>query len=269
MLKQYPDALEYGIGQNVPSNWTKIDKNGYGQYEAKPDELQSPTLNITIYDGKANNKSFIYIQNNATYTLPFITENAVCQPAATSVQQTYQWGFSVLQLEITLILLTIWTFGIWIMWLGAHLKLRSRGGYEVPHGLKAVLYLADSIRNDMKDLGEDPDLLTDVELRRLAREHLKNGKVKIQAPEFQTDYHGLWRRSWHWLKDNYLWVMAYVLAVASIPWFIVHLFLVLVMSLTMEAGWGKKSRAFVSGVVFIVGIPLALYVSPFSPSIFH
>lgn len=254
---QYPDVEHYGIRHNAPSTWYKT----YG-YDGI--ELQRPTLDITIYNGRVNNKTFKYTPTNATYTLPYIEENAVCQPVALSAsQQTYQWGFSVPQLEVTLILLTIWTFGIYIMWLSAHLKLRSRGRYEVPHGLKAVLYLADSIRDDFNGLGEEAELLTDEELRRLARKELRDGKIKIQASEFQTD-HSLWRSSWHWLKHNYLWALVYPAAVAHFfsSFSVASLLLSLVMSFAMAAGWGRKTRAVIAWAVFIIGIPIFLYAKP-------
>ncbi|ROW10428.1 hypothetical protein VMCG_01603 [Cytospora schulzeri] len=196
---------QYGIRNDTPSNWSWI---GLWPENIDHIELQSPTLDITVYDGKVSDEAFLCTQNNETYSLPYISEHAVCQPATTSLKQTYQWGFSVLQLEVTLILLTFWTFGVWIMWLRAHLELTSRGKHEVPHGLKAVLYLADSIRDDFDSIGEEAESLSDEELRRHAKEQLGGGKVKIEAPESQTRY-SLRRSLWHWLKTNSLWTLAF------------------------------------------------------------
>jgi hypothetical protein len=253
---EYPDISQYGIHSNTPSNWTQIDDYGY-ETDSDPIELQSPTLNITIYDGKVNNKSFIYIPNNTTYTLSYIEENSVCQPATANSQQTYQWGFSVLQLEVTLVLLTIWTLGVWVMWLDAHLSLTTRGRYEVPHGFKAVLYLADSIRNDFNDLGEEPELLIDVELRKHAADHLRGGKVKIQVSESQFDF-SLWRSSWHWLKTNKLWASAFLVALASSWWLCGQFVVVFTMWLATAAHWKRKTRAVVGWTAFVVGIPISL-----------
>ncbi|ROV94215.1 hypothetical protein VSDG_05680 [Cytospora chrysosperma] len=254
---------QYGVRNNTPSNWTQISDHGYANPD--PIELQSPTLDITIYDGKVNNKSFIYTPSNTTYTLPYIEENSVCQPATVNFQQTYQWGFSVLQLEVTLVLLTIWTFGTWYMWLDAHLSLTNRGKFEIPHGIKAVLYLADSIRNDFNDLGEEPGLFTDEELRKHAAEHLRGGKVMIQVSESQVDLSLRWG-SWHWLKTNKLWASAFLIAIASSWWFCGNFVVVSTMGLATAANWKRKTRTVVAWAAFIVGIPVSLLVM--SPGVF-
>ncbi|KUI64331.1 hypothetical protein VM1G_11137 [Cytospora mali] len=234
---------EYGILQDTNSTW-----------ERYPDNIQlpSPTLNITPYDGKANNKSFIYTPDNTTYTLPNITSNAVCQPVIIDLQQRYQWGFSVIQLELTLILLTIWSFGVWIMWLDAHLKLTSRGKYEVPHEFKATLYLTDSIRDDFIGVGEEPESLTNDEIRRQAREHLKGGRVEIQAPQSENDY-SLRRWFWQWVKGNKLWTFSFLFAIGTSFNFRGNSILLLMMSFAMAAGWGKKTRAAMAWAAFIAG----------------
>lgn len=251
---------QYGIQKSTPSSWTQIDDYGF-ETDLDPIALQSPTLNITIYDGKVNDKLFIYIPNNTTYTLSYIEENSICQPAMANSQQTYQWGFSVLQLEVTLVLLTIWTLGVWVMWLDAHLSLTTRGRYEVPHGFKAVLYLADSIRNDFNDLSEEPELLTDEELRKYAADHLRGGKVQIQVSEYQFDF-SLWLSSWHWLKTNKLWASAFLVALASSWWFCGQFVVVFIMWLATAAHWKRKTRAVVAWTAFIIGIPISLKATP-------
>ncbi|KAL1862937.1 hypothetical protein Daus18300_008268 [Diaporthe australafricana] len=122
-----------------------------------------------------------------------------------SSQQTYQWGFSVVQLEISLALLLLWTLGVWIMWLHGHLELASRGRYEVPKELKAALYLADSIRNDLNAAGQEASFLTNNELGKYAAKHLKGGKVEIEGLSLDGGY-SFRRNSWQWIKNNKLWI---------------------------------------------------------------
>lgn len=95
-----------------------------------------------------------------------------------NAQQTYQWCFSLFQLEMVLVLLAIWTFGIWITWLHARHDLSNRGKYDVPQEFKAALYLADSIRADLKEVDQEVEFLTNKELGRHADGHLKRRKSR-------------------------------------------------------------------------------------------
>lgn len=189
-------------------------------------------------------------------------------------QQTYQWGFSTLQLEVTLILLTIWTFGVWIMWLDTHLKLEGMGEYQVPHELKAALYLADAIRDDFKCVGENPDSLANDELRRYARKHLNGGKVGVQAP-LSGNVYGFRRMAWHWLKANKLWTISLLSATTILAfiledlmdslqhWFWImggYIPLFFVMGFALAAGWRRKTRAVMAWAAFIAGTVVFLAV---------
>lgn len=259
---------KYGVCNDTSSEWNQIEYRDDRSVviHGIPNSLPSPTLNITCpaCGERGGNKSFQYLQTGQLYSLQFLTENAVCQPETASSQQVYQWGFSVLQLQVTLGFLTIWTIGIWIMWLGAHLNLGGRDGdgakYEVPRGLRAVLYLGDSIRKDFDGLGEGPEFLTDVELRRLARKQLRDGRVEIRAPGLRADY-SLWRSAWRWFKKNYIWTIIYLTAWATCVFFLGSTLLALTMSFTMLAGWGRKTRTVVTSAVCIVGMPICIWVA--------
>ena len=241
MLTEDPDISKFGVNNDSSSIWT--EKNG-----ASKIALQSPTLNITVYDGKQNNQSFLY--SHSIYTLPYIKEHAVCQPVMADLQQTYQWGFSAILLEATMILLILWTFGVWMMWLRAHLEPSRRAKDEVPYDLKATLFLADAIRSDFKSLGEDTETLVNEQLTKLMSENLKGGRVEIQAP--LEDNYSFWRDCWHWLKENKFWTLAFLFSMSFFPiWANCPLFVT--MGFSMAAGWGKKTRAVMAWAAFIVG----------------
>lgn len=176
-------------------------------------------------------------------------------------QQTYQWGFSVIQLEIGLVLLTVWTFGIWIMWLHAHHELSNRGKYEVPQEFKAALFLADSIRADLKESEQEAEFLTNKELKKHADENLKGGKVEIQALSLDQSI-SLWKSVWQWIKTNKLWIFGLVCALATVIYLLGNILVVLTMSFAMAAGWSRKTRAILSWSAFVVGsaifIPIML-----------
>lgn len=221
--------------------------------------LESPTLNMSYWTGDGGDSAFFLPSNDggdgSIYYLDDLQKNAVCQPVMANTQQTYQWGFSVIQLEVTLVLLTVWTFGIWLMWLQAHYELLNRGKYEVPQEFKAALYLADSIRGDLKHNDQEAEFLTNKELKRHAGEHLKGGKVEIQAPSLDKNIN-LRRSAWHWVKTNKLWLFAFVAATASCiytPCILLNTILILTMSFAMAAGWGRKTRAAFSWAAFFVG----------------
>ncbi|KAI7776784.1 hypothetical protein LA080_004440 [Diaporthe eres] len=241
----------YGSMNDTNSTWQRGDSD-----DTIP--LPSPTLNITHWNDKGSNAAFIYPSgDDKIYHLNYLQENAVCQPVMANSQQTYQWGFSVVQLESTLVLLTVWTLGIWIMWLHAHHELSNRGRYEVPQEFKAALYLADSIRADLKEVDQEAEFLTDKELRRHADEHLKGGKVEIQA--LSLDRGISFRKSaWKWVKTNKLWIFALVCALASCIWLLGNIIMVLTMSFAMAAGWGRKTRAVMSWAAFFVGVGVFL-----------
>lgn len=243
---------QYGILNDTDSIW----QGGDNSDGAIP--LQSPTLNLTYWDGKGSNTTLFYLPRNGDrYSLDYLQENAVCQPVMANSQQTYQWGFSVIQLETTLVLLTIWTFGIWIMWLHAHHELLNRGKYEVPQEFKAAMYLADSIRADLKEIDQEADFLTNKELGRNADEHLKGGKVEIQALALDKGI-SCRRSSWRWVKTNKLWLFMFFCALATCYFLLGNVLAILAMSFAMAAGWGRKTRLVISWAAFVVGTAVFL-----------
>lgn len=220
--------------------------------------VKSPTLNITYLEGKGINTTFFYLpRNKNSYSLGYVQENAVCQPVMANYQQTYQWGFSVIQLETTIVLLTFWTFGVWIMWLHAHLELSNRGRYEAPQDFKAALYLADSIRADLKEFEQQVDLMTNKELEKSANEHLRGGRVEVLTLTLDKCI-SCRKRSWLWVKTNKLWLSMFICALGTCIWLPGNVLAVLVMGFSTAAGWGRRTRAIMSWAAWSVGVGIHL-----------
>lgn len=79
--------------------------------------------------------------DNETYDLAFVTRYASCKPV-----DSHNWGFSFLLLFITLLLLSIWSLGTYILWLDVHLhsKLdrtgRQMGMVRASHDLVEAMH---------------------------------------------------------------------------------------------------------------------------------
>lgn len=93
-------------------------------------------------------------------------------------------GFSIIQLEICLCLLTLWTFGIFILWAIAHLRFIGMGiAYNALGDFKSAVSLADAIRKELKQqCGKDIKSLTERELMSTIKTHLNGGRVMMQSP---------------------------------------------------------------------------------------
>lgn len=158
-------------------------------------------------------------------------------------QQTYQWGFSVLQLEITLCLLTLWTFGTYIMWATAHLRLANIGlAYKAPGNFKSTLSLADAIRKEIKEQSDkDVNSLTERELASFIKTGLKGGRVMVQSPPLiPRQSAGKW--IWKWAMANRAWTVAYTVVSLSMVFYGITSLIWLTMTFSMVAGWGQKTR---------------------------
>lgn len=146
--------------------------------------LDSPTLNITSYPDRQSRRPYVFENNLYEYEYFTTNDRTICQPIMENNQQTYQWGFSVLQLEITLCLLTLWTFGIHIMWATAHLRLARKGlAYIAPGNFKSTVSLADAIRKEFKEQHDkDVNSLTEREIMSYVKKRLNGGRVMVQSP---------------------------------------------------------------------------------------
>lgn len=178
-------------------------------------DLDSPTLNITYYPDRG---PFAY--ENKAYSPEDFNDRAICQPIVDLKQhrQKYQWGFSIIQLEITLCLLTLWTFGIYIMWATAHLRFTSMGmAYNAPGNLKSAMSLADAICKEFKQqCDKDINSLTEREVMSFIKTHLNGGRVLVQSPPFILERRA-WKLIWKWVKANKTRVLVSLTILSSVP----------------------------------------------------
>lgn len=173
----------------------------------------------------------------------------MCQPVMENNQQTYQWGFSVLQLEITLCLLTLWTFGISIMWATAHLRLASMGiAYSAPGNFKSTMSLADALRKEFKEQHDnDVNSLTEGELISYIKTSLNGGRMMLQSPPL-IPRQNKWKWILEWIMANKAWTIAYVVASLSMAvytTFGITSLIWLTMTFSVVAGWGQNTRELV------------------------
>lgn len=192
------DIWVYAITNAIGSSWGDI-------------HLPPPSLNITPYwddnpwGSPSSTAPFTY--EGKVYDLEYFTnDRAICQPFVDSSQpqQKYQWGFSIIQLEITLCLLTLWTFGIFVLWTTAHLRFASMGtAYNASGKFKSAISLVDALRKELGQKTErDIDSLTEPEILSCIKLHLNGGRVmQVHSLPLILEQSG-WKLIQKWVKTN-------------------------------------------------------------------
>lgn len=127
----------------------------------------------STYEGPSDWKNATFLYENTTYSWQDVSHYGQCVQIA-----TYKWGFSFLLLFITFVLTTIWSIGMYVMWLDAHLHSRyNRAGRQIGT-YRAVLDLAKAMR---KDMGEDAtENLSNTELKEKINRRLNGGVIGYQ-----------------------------------------------------------------------------------------
>ncbi|CAG9945436.1 unnamed protein product [Clonostachys rosea f. rosea IK726] len=133
------------------------------------ERLQGPPLNITAFylpradfiskdtesiwnykdknDPLFTDKSLMtYSLSNEAYDMATIQKNGTCQP----IQNRYQWGFSFLQLFINIILLSLWTIGMALVWVKSHLTLKLNGFAAIYNNWKGLLEFTEVLGGQLK-----------------------------------------------------------------------------------------------------------------------
>ena len=160
-------------------------------------DIPKPALNISAFyidspdmygarwiDSRTNSRPFsdpsllTYSINNVTYKATYMQKNGSCQPS-----QTYKWGFAFLILYILIVLLLIWTIGIYLTWLHAYFALESIGRPASAADYKAILDLATAVRKEFIETGQDPSELTSDEIRKHIMIKQKGGAIGPQKSE--------------------------------------------------------------------------------------
>ncbi|EQB50638.1 hypothetical protein CGLO_09894 [Colletotrichum gloeosporioides Cg-14] len=250
--------------------------------------LSSPTLNISAFylperyntvfgnnwtDPRTNTQPFsdrskvtyTYNMGNDTYDLNYIRSNGTCQPVTeidkinASARETYQWGFSYIQLFIMLLLLILWTLGMSAMWVKSHMTMRMRGRFDKPKGFKGVLELAAAIRKELQE--SNPDDLTHDQLSEEIKKRLRGGTIELEKAGSPAMY-GVWGGLWGWIKNWRWWATTWCLLTAIGSLLItykggVFLWIMILsasMFFAMFIGRSPKSMAMLSLWGFVLGI---------------
>ncbi|KAG8159812.1 hypothetical protein KVR01_010449 [Diaporthe batatas] len=208
-----------------------------------------------------DDKQMSYVYNNESYDYDYIIThgNGQCQPIG-----TYKWGFSYLQAFIALLLMTIWSVIVFVMWLKAHLKLSRRGPYEIPNRYKAAIKLTRSIALDFGD-ADMAYGLSNKEFTSHLRRHLKGGRVGADPAMALGKYSLSFRGFGGWVAREKWWFSAVVLctlfccvgwmlplAAWSLLWLAVWAWPVLAFALAV--GTTGRSRLFLSGCWLAIGV---------------
>ena len=92
--------------------------------------------------------------------------------------QKYQWGFSLIQLLIAVVLVALWVTGLCVMLFMSSRHDPLEGGQpEVLRGWRALLTLAEAMNLELASAGIEPHRLKDDELQRQIDRQIGGGRV--------------------------------------------------------------------------------------------
>ncbi|OLN86906.1 hypothetical protein CCHL11_04617 [Colletotrichum chlorophyti] len=299
---KFKSATSTPLTELPPTAPEPLDVEKYGFYGLEDREslwmnkrLLAPTLNISAFWIPANNTYFgtaygwnwtdprtnaqpfnnatkvTYATGNETYSISHIVANGSCQPlsgsgsGADSPRESYQWGFSYLQLFTDLILLLLWSFGLLYIWFRARLMTRTGDGCDVPRGFKGVLELANGIRRELQEA--DPDELSRDQLAEEVKKRLKGGSIELEKTG-EPPAGSIWQMLTAWLSEKKWWVIAVVLMIIpciplalfdkSFGWWL--LVPIISIAMAMCIGQSRKSRIFLTLVDSVLGTIIFLGV---------
>ncbi|KAH7385960.1 hypothetical protein BKA66DRAFT_569276 [Pyrenochaeta sp. MPI-SDFR-AT-0127] len=136
-----------------------------------PGWLWGPNSTSHVYDAQpklnADQSKIVWIWSNQTFDKHYIEDNGRCQATdilsihpiilgnsqLTSETQTYQWGFSFIQLILMMIFLLMWSIGITTMWAQSRRTIRKVGRRGVAGNNKAIFELAHTMHQELVNLG--------------------------------------------------------------------------------------------------------------------
>lgn len=97
--------------------------------------------------------------------------------------------------------LIIWIIGIFLTWRTAHARLYFSNNLEVPRGWRAILLLAEAIKQELVEADIDPHSMKDRQLKVEIEQRLRGGAITLadtQSPTRQRYFRGLVRRNKWW-----------------------------------------------------------------------
>jgi hypothetical protein len=122
-----------------------------------------------------------------------------------------------------LVFLTIWTTGIYIMWLSAHSTMKRQGGKQVAGEFKAILELANAMQSQLishRGNSEDDIItLSESELRRRVVQDLRGGAISYKTPQSSQVEHNCGDAGWEavaaFLDRDVGWLTALVVSACA------------------------------------------------------
>ncbi|KAH6631476.1 hypothetical protein F5144DRAFT_219916 [Chaetomium tenue] len=227
-----------------------------------------PRTNQTPYATYVN-QVFMTPTGNRTYNFSSIQERGSCQPFDNN---TYQWGFSFVQLFIVMSLLFLWFVAVYTMWLRGYLELKRRQGDEAPTRYQAVLDLAEALNHELDGVDEAPKVPTNRELERCISKQLNGGRVVVQTRPPLGKGYSFWKGAWSWIKRE-KWCFALAVLVSLVPavapWVLPLAFFVpfsLSMILALIIGRSRESRELIGILGLILSLILMASVGPVLPA---
>jgi hypothetical protein len=116
----------------------------------------------------------MYSINNDLYSEAGLTERSSCDN-----WNSYQWGFSFLLLLIFTVISTIWTIGMYSMWMDAYWNSRLDRSHRAMGFFRGVMDASHAMR---KDMGEDPTAeASESEIKAMVARGRNGGQVSFEA----------------------------------------------------------------------------------------
>lgn len=95
----------------------------------------------------------------------------------------------------------MWTIGIFFTWQTAHSRLVIPDGCEVPRGWRAIILLAEAIKQELAKVDIDPHSMTDRQLKAEIQNQLRGGAITLEGTTTPTCP----RRFREWIRRNKWW----------------------------------------------------------------
>ncbi|KZM27916.1 uncharacterized protein EKO05_0010306 [Ascochyta rabiei] len=203
-----------GIGSpllNITSYYSDWEPDSYS-FSWMPQLNHSMWLNAS---GPAVDQAYTrsWTASGEHFDMYSIAANGVCQAT-----KDYQWGFSYIQLIITMLLLWLWTLGTTALHVTSKLRLKQRGRASVAGEYKAVFELSEAMHAQLAGTDDAADVrqLTESTLRRRIETDLHGGAIAYETallPDERGDEGEAWTLR-AWARREAWWLAALAVSVS-------------------------------------------------------
>lgn len=159
-----------------------------------------------------------------------------------------------------------WTLTIWVVWLRAHVRLSSRGPYEVPNRYQGALVLSRSIDEEFTEHGK-PMVMSDKDFSSYRSKTLMGGSVQHHSVRpILASKMGVWAKTKEWLRRDKWWCIAFAVETVwlSLGWMIPEGFYSMTLwawpsfIFAMIIGTTTKSRLFFISLWEVIGLVILI-----------